>query len=172
MTTPPSALNYPEVGATRGAPLPRGYRHLHVTERIGHGRAAFEAAGAAVTGWEMHRASGAQVEASAPRAEPGVRVRISVGAGPLRLSAPCEVVWAADGPDRTGFAYGTEAGHPECGEEAFLVELREDGEVWFTVRAFSRPAAWYTRLAGPAVPLAQRLYARRLAGALRRAAAA
>ncbi|MFJ1827742.1 DUF1990 family protein, partial [Streptomyces sp. NPDC088178] len=33
---------------------------------------------------------------------------------------------------------------------------------------FSRPAAWYSRLAGPVVPVMQRWYARRLGTTLRR----
>ncbi|MFF1648290.1 DUF1990 family protein [Streptomyces sp. NPDC058240] len=163
-----TALTYPEVGATRLGPLPDGYHHLHHRTRVGHGRADFEAAGAAVTRWRMHRVSGAGVHASADRAEAGVTVRVSLGAGPFRFTAPCRVVWAAYEKDRVGFAYGTLAEHPECGEESFVVESADDGTVWFTVMAFSRPAAWYTRLAGPLVPLTQRWYARRLGSTLRR----
>lgn len=165
------AHNYTEVGATRLGPLPDGYHHLHHTTRIGRGRAAFEAAGAAVTGWAMHRATGARVRATADRAEAGVRVEVSAGVGRLRFTAPCTVVWTAYEKDRTGFAYGTRTGHPECGEESFIVDLRDDGSVWFTVMAFSRPAAWYTRLAGPVVPVLQKWYARRLGQALHRIAA-
>ncbi|MCX4820831.1 DUF1990 domain-containing protein [Streptomyces sp. NBC_01142] len=165
-----STLTYPETGATRLGPLPDGYHHLHHTARIGRGRAAFEAAGAAVTTWRMHRLSGARVRARAERAEAGTRVEISAGIGPLRLSVPCEVIWTAYEKDRTGFAYGTLAGHPECGEESFIVDIRDDGSVWFTVMAFSRPVTWYTRLAGPLVPVLQKWYARRLGHTLRRIA--
>ncbi|AWI33241.1 DUF1990 family protein [Streptomyces tirandamycinicus] len=164
----PHGLNYAETGATRRLPLPGGYHHLHIRMRVGSGRAALETAGAAITGWRMHRASGARVTASTARAEPGTSVEVSLGVGPLRFRAPCRVIWTAYGPHRVGFAYGTLAGHPECGEESFLAELAEDGTVWFTVTAFSRPARWYTRLAGPLVPVAQRMYARRLGAGLRR----
>ncbi|HWU07953.1 MAG TPA: DUF1990 domain-containing protein [Streptomyces sp.] len=167
-----STLTYPEVGATRLGPLPDGYNHLHHRAVVGRGRPAFEAAGTAVTEWHVHRATGAGVDASAVRAAAGVTVEVSAGIGPLRITAPCEVVWTAYGKDRTGFAYGTRPGHPERGEESFTVELTDDGTVWFTVTAFSRPASWYTRLAGPLVPMAQRWYARRLTTALRRAVSA
>ncbi|MCX4793231.1 DUF1990 domain-containing protein [Streptomyces sp. NBC_01242] len=163
-----SALTYPEVGATRLGPLPDGYHHLHHRTRVGRGRADLAAAGAAVTGWRMHRTSGARVHASAARAETGVSVRVSLGVGPFRFTAPCRVVWAAYEDDRIGFAYGTELRHPERGEESFVVELADDGTVWFTVMAFSRPAAWYARLAGPVVPVLQHWYARRLGTTLRR----
>ncbi|MER6649035.1 DUF1990 domain-containing protein [Streptomyces sp. NPDC000971] len=163
-----STLTYPEVGATRLGPLPEGYNHLHHRAAVGRGRAQFEAAGAAVTEWRMHRAAGAGVKTSAPRADPQVAVEVSAGVGRLRVRALCEIVWTAYGSDRIGFAYGTRARHPECGEESFVVELADDGTVWFTVAAFSRPACWYARLAGPLVPLAQHGYARRLGKVLRR----
>ncbi|MFJ8229790.1 DUF1990 family protein [Streptomyces sp. NPDC094448] len=165
-----SSVTYRETGATRGGPLPGGYHHLHHRARIGRGRAVYEAAGAAVLDWRMHRASGARLRATGPRAEPGAQVEVSLGAGPLRVTGRCAVVWAESGPERTGFGYGTLPGHPECGEECFVVELREDGSVWFTVRAFSRPALWFTRLAGPLVPPVQRAYVRRLGRAVRRIA--
>ncbi|MCX5380211.1 DUF1990 family protein [Streptomyces sp. NBC_00091] len=171
LSTGRSTLSYPDRGATLRQPLPAGYHHLHHRTRIGRGRAAFEAAGSAVTGFRMHRATGATVRADGPAAT-GARVEIGLGAGPLRITVPCEVVWTTDAPDRAGFAYGTLTGHPECGEESFLVELAADGTVWFEVTAFSRPAAWYTRLAGPLVPLLQRGYARLLGHHLRRLAAA
>ncbi|MFF5389694.1 DUF1990 family protein [Streptomyces sp. NPDC013012] len=160
---------YREVGATRTPDaLPDGYHHLRYGAVVGHGPAAFAAAGTAVTTWRMHRRSGARLLADADRAGPGVRVEVSAGVGRLRIAVPCAVIWTAYEKDRTGFAYGTLAGHPECGEESFLVTLEPDGAVRFTVTAFSRPAAWYTRLAGPLVPLLQRAYARRLARTLRR----
>ncbi|MFF3323924.1 DUF1990 family protein [Streptomyces sp. NPDC002889] len=168
---PPRSLNYPEVGATRLDPLPDCYHHLHHTAQVGRGRAAFEAAGAAVTTWAMHRGSGARVRSAEDRAQPGTRLEISLGIGPLRLAAWCEVIWVAYEKDRVGFAYGTLTGHPERGEESFVVDLRDDGSVWFTVTAFSRPATWYSRLGGPLVPVLQRAYARRLGDTLRRIAA-
>ncbi|MFJ9810637.1 DUF1990 family protein [Streptomyces sp. NPDC101158] len=159
---PATGPNYPEVGATGTRPLPDGYHHLHHSVRIGHGEAAYAAAGTAVTTWAMHRATGARVTSTAERAEPGVTVEISVGLGPVRLVAPCQVIWTTSTDRSTGFAYGTLAGHPERGEESFVVDLREDGSVWFTVTAFSRAAAWYTRLGGPVVRALQLAYARML----------
>ena len=59
------------------------------------------------------------------------------------------VVYVVDEPRRRGFAYGTLPGHPETGEEAFVVELQEGDEVTFTITAFSRPASRLARAAGP-----------------------
>jgi len=160
------SLPYPEVGATRAGPLPAGYNHLR--HRTCLGDVPFAAAGEAILTWRMHRATGARIEASAPRAAPGVEVTVGLGVGRLRLAAPCQVVWSVEEGDRIGFGYGTLPGHPELGEESFVVERAGDGRVWFTVTAFSRPALWYTRAAGPVVVLFQHGYARRLGRALKR----
>jgi uncharacterized protein (UPF0548 family) len=177
MTTAPATplagggLSYREVGATRLGPLPDGYHHLHHRTRIGSGRKVFDAAGAALTTWRLHRGTGLRVRAARAWADPGSVVAVGVGLGPLTVTVPCAVVWAQYERDRTGFAYGTLPGHPESGEESFVVEMREDGSVWFTVMAFSRPDRWYTHAGGPAVPVFQHWYAKRLGRTLRRMAA-
>jgi uncharacterized protein (UPF0548 family) len=132
------------------------------------GPGVFEVAAEAVLTWRMHRAAGARVEASGPRAEPGVTVVVGLGLGRLRLSAPCRVVWAVADDRRAGFGYGTLAGHPARGEESFLVERDTDGQVWFSVTAFSRPASRLMRAAGPSGPLFQHAYAWWCGRALRR----
>ena len=76
-----------------------------------------------------------------------------------------------DEPSRRGFAYGTLPGHPESGEEAFIVEIDEADEVWFTVRAFTRPATLLARVSGPLGRGAQRLMAGRYTRAMRRLSA-
>jgi uncharacterized protein (UPF0548 family) len=159
---------YPESGATRHGPLPAGYRHLRRRRRVGAGAAVFARAVEAVFTWRMHEAMGVPVRASAPRAAAGVTVVARPGLGPLRMTAPCVVVWAEVGERRAGWGYGTTDRHPLCGEEAFVVTRDEAGVVWLEVVAFSRPVSWWARLAGPLVPPFQRLYAHRCGGALRR----
>jgi uncharacterized protein (UPF0548 family) len=165
---PGGRLTYHGVGATRSGSVPDGFRPLRHRSYLGRGREVYDLAGDAVMTWRMHEAAGVVVATAAPLATPGVRMACGLGAGPLRLFVPCEVVWAVVGRHATGFAYGTLTGHPECGEEAFLVTIDADGSVWLSVTAFSRPASWYTRLAGPLVAPLQRLYARRLGISLRR----
>lgn len=162
-------LTYPEVGATRTGQLPPGYRHLRYRTSLGHGD--FAAAGDALLDWRLHRAAGVRIEASAPRAAAGVTVVAGLGLGRLRLRAPCQVVWAVADERQAGFGYGTLPGHPARGEEAFLVERDDLGEVWFSVTAFSRPAGWLMRSVGALAVAFQHLYARQLAATLRRLAA-
>ncbi len=157
---------YPEVGATRQDSLPPGYRHLRHRARIGDAAVVRDAA-EAVLSFAPQRAAGVLIEAAGPRAAEGLVVTSRLGAGPLRIPAPCRVVWTEDTPTRAGFGYGTLPGHPVRGEEAFLVEVTEDA-VWFTMRAFSRPDRWFTTAAGPLVPAFQHTYARLLTHTLRK----
>jgi uncharacterized protein (UPF0548 family) len=70
-----------------------------------------------------------------------------------------------DEADRYGFAYGTLPGHPEQGEEAFVVERLADRTV-FRIVALSRPAEWLARAGGPISRRIQRSTARRYLDAL------
>jgi uncharacterized protein (UPF0548 family) len=164
-------LTYPEVGATRSGPLPAGYSYVRYRTLIG-GPEVFERAGEAVLTFRMHRATGARVTATAERAAPGVRLSVGAGLGPLAAGVPCEVVWTVDDDTRAGFGYGTRPGHLARGEEAFVVERDAQGRVFFGVTAFSVPARWPMRLAGPVARLAQQGYARLCARALKRLCAA
>ncbi|MGV9567637.1 DUF1990 family protein [Streptomyces sp. NPDC003480] len=159
------SFTYEDVGATRDGHCPEGFRPLHVRARIGEGEEVFRRASEALLTWELHRAMGVGVLAGADRAAPGVDVTLTL-AGVIK--APCRVVWAVEEHRRTGWAYGTLPGHPESGEEAFVVDRTGDGTVWLTITAFSRPAKWYTKAGGPAARGFQQVYARRCGSVLRK----
>ena len=97
---------------------------------------------------------------------PGDSAVLRIPFGPIRVSAPARVVYVIDEPKRKGFAYGTLPGHPEDGEEAFIVELADDDSVWIVIRAFSRPSRWYWWLVSPVLRLTQEFYTRRYLRAL------
>jgi uncharacterized protein (UPF0548 family) len=141
-------LTYHEVGATRGD-LPAGYRQFTRSLPIGYGHQFFVGAGDAVYRWQVQLGARLQVSASSPTAVAGAVVILGVGIGSLRLQAPCRVVYVVDEPRRHGFAYGTLTGHPESGEEAFMIEHHDDDTVSFKVTAFSRPATRLAKIAGP-----------------------
>jgi uncharacterized protein (UPF0548 family) len=149
------ALTYRETGATAGD-LPAGYRHIRHRVPIGHGHAILASAGKAVFHWQVQLRSGLRVSASSPAATPGTVLLLSLGIGPLRLQAPCRVVYTVNEPRRQGFAYGTLPGHPETGEEAFIIEHHDDDTVHLTITAFSRPATRLAKIAGPLGTAAQR----------------
>jgi uncharacterized protein (UPF0548 family) len=163
-------LSYPEVGATREpTDMPPHYRHVRRRRLVGVGEPAFELAAAALRDWRVFTAAGLTVRTTAPLAEVGVEVTNGLGFGAVRLWAPCRIVWVVDEPGRRyGYGMGTLPGHPARGEEAFEVMLEPDGRVWGEVRAFSRPATWYSRAGGPVTRLLQEWVTGRYLHGLRR----
>jgi uncharacterized protein (UPF0548 family) len=159
-------LTYAEVGATAGA-LPAGYHHVRRSETIGRGRGVFADAANALMTWQMHSRAGLRVAASAPRAAPDVVVRMQWGVAGRGFVIPCRVVYVVAEERRIGFAYGTLRGHPERGEESFVVELLDDDSVSVQIVAFSQSARWFTRLAGPMPRRVQAIMTNRYIRALR-----
>jgi uncharacterized protein (UPF0548 family) len=163
-------FTYAGVGATASTRQdePVGYQRVQRSELIGHGLPFFARAADALMSWQMHRGAGLQVVASQPRAAPDVVVLMRLGLGPFGISVPCRVVYEVAEPRRIGFAYGTLPGHPESGEERFVVELLDDGQVRLEITAFSRPARWFTKLGGRLGRRAQAMMTDRYVRALRR----
>ncbi|HEY2077650.1 MAG TPA: DUF1990 family protein [Streptosporangiaceae bacterium] len=74
-------LTYPKPLHT--APFrPSGYHHLRGSRVICSGRDALAAAAQALLAWQIQLRAGLRVTASAPVAEPGAIVLLTVGAGP------------------------------------------------------------------------------------------
>lgn len=160
-----AVLTYAAVGATRdGGDVPVGHQHLAHTRRV-RGR-TFEEAAELLLAWQLHLRAGLQVAAtSTPVATDGL-VLLRLGRGRVSLRIPCRVVYVIDEPDRRGFAYGTLPGHPEQGEELFLLTRTDDGGADLTVRAFSRPATPLARAGGPVARWVQRWMTQRYLRAL------
>lgn len=138
-------LTYAAVGATVST-LPPGYARVHLSRALQ--RRDFDSAVEDLLAWQVHQRAGLGVAASGS-ALPGTVVDMRLGLGVLAVRIPCRVVYVVDEPDRRGFAYGTLPGHPESGEEVFLLHRHPDGHVEFTITAFSRPATLLARAGGP-----------------------
>lgn len=141
-----------------------GFRRFAVTRVLT--RHDFDAAADELLGWQLQSRAGLRVAASEPVAEVGTVVSMSLGVGPLALRIPCRVVEVVDEPGRRGFAYATLPGHPECGEEWFVLEQMPDGGLRLTVSAVSRPATLLARLGGPVSRAVQQWMTRRYLRAL------
>jgi len=162
-------LTYLHVGATEGA-LPAGYHHQRLSEPVGRGASQFGAAAQCLLTWRMHEQAGLTAEVSDRVVQEGSVAILRLHLGPVRLRVPVRVVRLVEEPGRRGFAYGTLPGHPERGEEQFLVRLADDGTVFFDLVAFSRAARWFTLLGRPVAQAGQHLITRRYLNAVRRAA--
>jgi uncharacterized protein (UPF0548 family) len=147
-----------------------GFREYERTVLLGHGSSLWTFASIEILRWGVKTRSGFSVESGGPSTSgaglghpvvEGDRYWLVAHLGPLRIHEPVQVVAVVDDPDRKGFAYGTLAGHPVRGEEAFLVDRRTDGSVWLTIRSLTRPASGLWGAACPVALLAQRLYRKR-----------
>jgi len=146
---------YSDVGATLKGEQPQGYRHDKYEAKLGAGRKTFLRATTGLQTWRSHKVPGVDVFPHGSSIEAGTTVLVTLGTPWLALAAPCRIVGVLDEPDRWGFAYGTLPGHPEQGEESFVVSI-DDDEVRFRITVFSRPGERLTRLAGPIGRAAQR----------------
>jgi uncharacterized protein (UPF0548 family) len=158
-------LTYGAVGATAATP-PDGYRLVHTSRTLE--RRDFSGAVDDLLSWRVHERAGLQVFASGPKAEADAVVMMRLGIGPLSLRVPCRVIYVVSELDRQGFAYGTLPGHPESGEERFLLERQDDGAISFTISAFSNAATLPARLGGPVANWIQDAMTKRYLAALDR----
>ena len=146
---------------------PRGYRVL-LREGVIGTAARFDVAAEAVLDWQVQRRSGIAALSDsgddAPRPSEGLEGAVVVPVLGATVRAPFRVTRLIQEADRIGFAYGTLPGHPEVGEEAFLVR-RVGNETVFELRALSRPAFPYS-LAAPVGLLLQQRFSDRYMAAL------
>ena len=139
-----SPLSYPEVGTSLGA-LPVGYRHDSSDVWLGESDAAFRRATQGLTEWQAHRAAGVRVYPPDATLATGTTVALALPLFGVHALAACRIVAVIREASRFGFAYGTVAGHPERGEEAFVVERIGDTvrfriTVLLEARRSTRPA--------------------------------
>jgi uncharacterized protein (UPF0548 family) len=141
--------SYREIGASLEGVQPAGFRHDRYKIVLGHGSETFDRAVNGLKTWKAHVVPGIRVFPPEEAIRAGATVVVTLGTPFLALAAPCRIVGVTDEQDRWGFAYGTLPGHPEEGEEAFIVSISTDKTVSFEITAFSRPGDQLVRLAGP-----------------------
>lgn len=155
-------LSYAPVGMTRGQ-APPGWNADTLREQIGIGSEAFDRACEALRAWVPQRLGWVRPHPlDKPPAE-GAVVALTARVGVFRWTNPCRVVETFDEagpPRRFGFAYGSLAEHFERGEARFVVELSDDGAVWYELAIYSRPRHWLARLGYPVSRWYQRRFVR------------
>ena len=125
-----------------------GFHRIRRDVVVGRGAENFMRAAEGVRTWKTHTGRGLSVFPKDPP-KVGQTVVVTLGTRWIGLAVPCRVVATFDEPRRYGFVYVTLPGHPECGEESFVVTHDQDDEVRFHISALSRPATLLTRCAGP-----------------------
>jgi uncharacterized protein (UPF0548 family) len=148
---------YSDVGATLVGGHPAGFNHDRYETDLGNGFETFQRAVEGLKAWEAHHLPGVRVFPEGQDIHAGATVAVTLGTPLLALVAPCRIVNVIEEETRWGFAYGTLPGHPEQGEEAFIVSRSSDETVRFEIVAFSRPAELLVRLSGPVGRSVQRV---------------
>ncbi len=147
---------FASVGATKfGSPV-AGFHFGTYSDTIGHGPADWDAARDGLRAWAAHAGAGVSITPPNTPLTEGETVIARTRVGPMHVLIPCRVVYVVDEADRFGFAYATLPGHPEDGEEAFIVSRDADSGVTFTVSAISRHAELLAKLGAPVSRLVQR----------------
>ena len=152
---------------------PPGWDLDHHRARLGIGGATFERACTALRSWAQFDLGWVDVF---PRTTPiaaGACVAVSVRFAGLLFVNSARIVRVVDDQRpfrRFGFAYGTLPAHVERGEERFTVEFDPgSGEVWYDLRARSRPGRLWMRLGRPWVRRLQARFAADSMAAMQRA---
>lgn len=140
---------YRDIGATLAGGRPDGFHHDQYEAVLGTGPYVFQRAVTGLKTWQAHRLPGLRVFANDEEIRTGATVVVTLGTPVASLAAPCRIVSVIDSQTRWGFAYGTLPGHPEQGEESFVVSISPDQAVHFEIKAFSRPGDFLVRLSGP-----------------------
>lgn len=162
-------MSYAAIGVTKTAAMPTtDLRVDRWSIDLDVDVGSFDRACGALRAWQAHRGAGARVFPGDPALDVGETVVVSLSLPGVTAIAPCRIVWVVDEADTFGFAYGTLAGHPERGEESFVIR-REGGRVWFEIVAASRPDALLTRLGGPVARALQKRVTKKYLAALKQA---
>lgn len=140
---------YAAVGATAAEPPP-GYVLDHTRAKLGDSEAVFKAAKAALQRWEQFQLGWLAALPPDTPIKTGEDVAVVAHLFGLYWVSGCRIVYVVDeaGPVvKFGFAYGTLPGHPQEGEERFLVEWDQANDsVHYDILAFSRPRHFLARL--------------------------
>ncbi|HET7486685.1 MAG TPA: DUF1990 domain-containing protein [Acidimicrobiales bacterium] len=142
-------VTYAFAGATLRGERPAGYHHDTRRLVLGSGPETFRRSVEGLRRWAAHRGAGAEVHPAVAPLEEGGTVLVLLPVAGVAAVAPCRIVRVVDEPGRFGFAYGTLPGHPEDGEESFVVTIGEGGTVDFAVTVLSRPADRLAKLGAP-----------------------
>ena len=167
-----AAPTYPEVGATRDAQLPTGFRHDRYERRLGCGEEVFERAVTALRVWQAQVGAGVELFPHGARVGDEGTVVLLFRVLGLWATLPCRVVYVEEELERFAFAYGTLPGHPERGEVRFAVERDAAGDVAFRIVSFSRTVDPLARLGSPVTRRIQQRVTERYLDAIAAAAGA
>lgn len=153
------SLSYSEHGGTRYGFL-SAYDNDEYAVRLGRGEAVWKKAKRALRNWKQFPEGWTRIYPEFIPLQRGEQIVIIIRLLGLWWINSTRIVYTIDQPNRFGFAYGTLPGHVEQGEELFVVEYHQNGEVYYRIRAFSKPGHWLVQLVYPLARWLQRRFSR------------
>lgn len=139
----------------------KGYKFDCHRIKLGKGQRVYKAAIKALQAWQQFNLGWVEIANNGAPIKPGTTAIIVVSMKLFWVMCACKIVYLLEDQHKFGFAYGTLEGHPESGEELFLVEFNpEDESVWYEIRAFSKPGLILVSLVYPFTRGMQKKFAR------------
>ncbi|NNN20893.1 MAG: DUF1990 domain-containing protein [Acidimicrobiales bacterium] len=132
-----------------------GSSHIRKSIQIGTNKRAFNKAVSALSSWDVHRGCGMKILSDNPVVSINSNVLIVAPIFLGHITALCRVTGLTKNDRHWGFKYCTLPHHVETGEEEFLLEMRNDETVWFTIEAHSKPSNTLVALLYPIPNLLQ-----------------
>jgi len=165
------ALSYDQIGVAREKEPT--FTHDEASAVIGHGANTFAAAKKALDQWRQFDLGWVELFPGGASIEKDTNVAVLIRHLGLWSLHGCRVLYHTGNREEGllfGLAYGTLTNHAECGEELFEVFLnRESGEVWYRIRAASKPRAMLARVGYPYTRWSQARFRRDSIAAMKRA---
>ena len=166
-------LSYASIGIAQARPA--GYDIDEAVVAIGRGLGDFNRAKAALAAWKQFDIGWAELVPRHASIEPGTVVAVIARHLGFWSLHGCRVVYQVGSGDQInsfGVAYGTLSNHAEVGEEIFEVSRRPDtDEVFYRIRAVSKPRALLARFGYPITRALQARFRRDSAAAMKLATA-
>ena len=164
-------LTYDHVGATASSP-PDGFVLDHTRVQLGTGNDVFLLAKEALQKWQQFQLGWVETRPANTPIVKGECVAVLARSFGLWWLNACRIVDVIDEAlprKRFGFAYGTLPDHVGSGEDRFLIEMDDAGDVWYDILAFSRPVRFLPRVGYRLMRRIQRRFGPESAAAMRRA---
>jgi uncharacterized protein (UPF0548 family) len=148
-------FTYEALEATLGENKIEGFDNDFQKVVIGKGETAFRKAKLAIQKWQMFPSTWTKILPEDTPIQKSEIVAMYAQFLGIWCGNACKIVYVIDEKNRFGFAYGTLPGHIERGEELFLVELLDNGDVEYTIKAFSRPRHILAKIGYPIIRVLQ-----------------
>lgn len=123
--------------------------------KLGEGEIIFEKAKKLIQNWQMFPSLWTKILGEQKPIEEGTTIVMMARFIGVWFRNSCKIVYVVNEKKRFGFAYGTLPGHIESGEELFLVNMNEQNEVFYSIKAFSRPRHFLAKIGYPIIRLLQ-----------------